>query len=141
MSYVDHGHRHMSGGTDPIRGGLIAVKLFADDEEVTAGVKWIIGVTEADHLAGLSLVEIGTYVSTVSSSGLVTMQLENLTAAADFLSTAVSIDASEKFSDDATTPYVIDAANAGVALHDEIAFDITAAGTGAMGLLAVLRFA
>lgn len=120
-------------------GGLIAVKLFGDDEVVTAGVRWTIGITEADQLAGMSLSAVGTYVSTVSSSGLVTMQLENLTSAVDFLSTAVSIDASEKFSDTAATPYVIDAANAGLALHDEVAFDITAAGTGAMGLLAVLR--
>lgn len=119
--------------------GLIAIKLFSDTQTVAVGVRWILGVTEADQLAGKLLTAAGTYISTVSSSGLVTLQLENLTSGNPMLSTPLNIDAGEKFSDTAASQYVIDAGEAEIALHDEIAFDVTAAGAGAKGLSIVMR--
>lgn len=83
---------------------------------------------------GLDLVYVGIYVSVVSSSGAIQVQIRNSTASVDVLSTKVSIDAGEKTSKTAATPFVIDAANAGAVWGDMWAIDVDAAGTGAEGL-------
>jgi hypothetical protein len=83
---------------------------------------------------GMSLVEVGAGVSTVSSAGTPTVQLRNVTTGNDMLSTKVTIDANERTSYTAATPPVINTANAIGATGDLIAVDVDVAGTGTKGL-------
>lgn len=87
---------------------------------------------------GYNIVAVAAHVTTVSSSGAVTVQLHNVTDAVDILSTALTIDASEKDSATAATPAVINASNDDVATADELRVDIDGAGTGAKGLIVEL---
>lgn len=96
--------------------------------------------TISRDLAGLSLVDVAIAVTTVSSAGLPTVQLANMSGAIDMLSTKVTIDATEFTSYTAATPPVINAANARVAAGDFIRVDVDVAGTGAKGLMAMLTF-
>jgi hypothetical protein len=91
-------------------------------------------------LNGMDLVAVAAAVTTVSSSGAPTVQVHNVTQAADMLSTAITIDASETDSATAATPAVIDTANDDVATGDMLRIDIDAAGTGAKGLMVELQF-
>lgn len=91
-------------------------------------------------LNGWSVVAVAAHVTTVSSSGAVNVQLHNLTDAVDILSTALTIDQSEKDSSTAATAAVINTSNDEVATADEIRVDIDGAGTGARGLSVELTF-
>lgn len=93
-----------------------------------------------DNLAGLNLIGVRAFVSTVSSSGIVRCNVRNVTDGVDMLTTRVSIDANEKTSVTAATAAVIDTTHDDVALGDEIAIDIDDAGTGAKGLQVALTF-
>lgn len=73
-------------------------------------------------------------VTTVSSSGIVQVQVRNATQSLDMLSTRIQVDANEFHSKDASTLFVINSANAVIARGDRIAVDVDAAGTGAKGL-------
>lgn len=86
------------------------------------------------ELVGMNLVDCSAGVSTVSSSGIPTFQLHNLTQTADILSTKLTIDASEKHSKDATTAVVIDGAQDDIQEGDEIRIDCDVAGTGTKGV-------
>lgn len=87
---------------------------------------------------GQTITAVAASVWAASSSGLVTVQVRNVTDAVDVLSTALTIDASEKDSSTATTPAVINTANDDLATADQIAFDVDGAGTGVKGLLVEL---
>jgi len=78
----------------------------------------------------MTLTAVRSSLSTVSSSGLVTVDIKE--SGTTILSTALSIDASEKTSTTAATPAVI--SDTALADDAEITIDITAAGTGARGL-------
>ena len=98
-------------------------------------------------LNGWNLVEVAAQLSTVSSSGIPTVQLHRSRRAsattrtlADMLSTKLTIDASEFESSDAATAAVIDTANDDVNTGDQIHIDIDVAGTGAKGLFVVMTF-
>ncbi len=98
-------------------------------------------------LNGYNLVAVSGNLSTVSSSGIPTVQIRrnrrtNATtrADADMLSTKLTIDASEFDSVDAAAAAVIDAANDDVVTGDAIYIDIDVAGTGAKGLYVELTF-
>lgn len=139
-AYIDHGHRHRPGGSDPIpKGAAYEIKVFSDEDAATTGDGKFKFAIPAD-LDGVKLTDAQAFVTTASSSGLVTVQIRNVTAAADMLTTRVTIDASEKTSYTAATPRVIDAAHATVAKADEISIDVDAAGTGAKGLGVILVF-
>jgi hypothetical protein len=100
----------------------------------------ILGIPE--DLDETSLVAVGAYVTTVSSSGLVTVQIRNITQAnADMLSTKITIDANEKDSKTAATQAVINLTVDDVLWGDQIAVDVDVAGTGAKGLAVRLAFA
>lgn len=115
------------------------IKLFADDEVVVTGDgRFFEAIAENMDQFILSNVEI--FVSTVSSSGIVQVQIHNRTTASDMLSTRIQIDANEKNSADASTTYVIDPAEQLVAWEDEIRIDVDQAGTGAKGLGIHLEF-
>lgn len=90
-------------------------------------------------LDGMDLIAVAAAVTTVSSSGVVSVALYNVTQTADMLDTNVTIDANEKDSSDATAPAVIDA-YAQVTTGDQIRIDIDGAGTGAKGLIVEMQF-
>ena len=91
-------------------------------------------------LNGHNLVAAHAAVTTVSSSGLPTIQVNNVTQIADMLATRITIDANENSSYTALTPPVIDVANDDVATGDLLRIDIDVAGTGAKGLIVALTF-
>lgn len=89
---------------------------------------------------GMNLVEVAAHVTTVSTSGLPTVQIHNVTDAVDMLSTSLTIDANEKDSATAATPAVINTSNDDVATGDELRIDVDVAGTGTKGLMVELQF-
>lgn len=91
-------------------------------------------------LDGWELVAVAAAVSAASSSGAVSVQVHNVTGAADMLSTPLTIDASETDSSTAATPAVIDGAEAIVATADMLRIDVDGAGTGTKGLQVELTF-
>lgn len=82
-----------------------------------------------------TILELRTSLLTASSSGLVTVDVN--VNGATILSTKLSIDASEKTSRTAATPCVL--TSTAIANDDEITVDIDAAGTGAKGLILLIR--
>lgn len=119
---------------------MLQFKIVADDTLVTTGDGKLIFLIDAS-LNGLNLTGAHAYVTTVSSSGLPTVQVRNVTDGVDMLSTPITIDASEFSSYDATTPPVINGATDDVATKDRIAIDVDVAGTGTKGLGVILTFA
>ena len=98
-------------------------------------------------LNAYNLVTVAASLSTVSSSGIPTVQLRRSRRAsattrtdADMLSTKLTVDASEFDSVDAAAAAVIDAANDDVNTGDNIYIDVDVAGTGAKGLFVELQF-
>lgn len=90
---------------------------------------------------GWNLVEVAAHVQTAGTTGTVTIQIHNVTQAADMLSTRITIDSTEKDSATAATPAVIDTGNDDVATGDEIRVDVDAIHTTpAKGLLVELTF-
>jgi len=111
---------------------IVVIKCIADDTALTVadGKAYF---TVPIELNGMNLISVGAHVYTVSSSGLPTFQIHNLTDAQDMLSTALTIDATEKDSKDATTPAVINTTYDDVATGDELRFDCDVAGTSTKG--------
>lgn len=117
--------------------------LRGDQTWSTVPVEWTVAMSdETTNLAGTgqklairapfaaTLVGVRSSLSTASSSGLVTVDInENGTT---ILSTKLSIDANEKTSTSAATPAVI--SDTAIADDAEITFDLDAVGTGARGL-------
>lgn len=135
---VTHGRDHAAGGSDPIP-VQFDIKVVSDTATVATGDGQFIFAIPSD-LNGRSLTSAAAYVTTVSSSGLPTVQIRNVTQTADMLTTKVTIDVSEFTSYTAATPAVIDTANDDVATGDLIAIDVDVAGTGTKGLGVILGF-
>lgn len=91
-------------------------------------------------LNGMNLVSVAAALTTVSSSGIPTVQIANVTDAVDMLSTKLTIDASELDSSTAANAAVIDTAKDDVATADMLRIDIDVAGTGAKGLMVEMQF-
>ena len=85
------------------------------------------------------LIDADAAVATASTAGEVTVQLRNVTDAADMLSTKITIDSGEKTSYTAATAPVIDTNNDSVITGNEIAVDIDSAGN-AEGLNIIMQF-
>jgi hypothetical protein len=83
---------------------------------------------------GFNMTEVRASLLTASSSGVVTVDIKK--NGTTMLSTALTIDATEKTSETATTPAVISVSS--VADDDEITIDIEDEGTGARGLIVTL---
>lgn len=75
---------------------------------------------------------------TASSSGTPTIQIHNLTDAADILSTLITIDASEYTSYTAATAPVVDTDHDDLATGDRLRVDCDVAGTGTKGLSIII---
>lgn len=123
----------------PRRSAILQLKVTSETAAITAGDGQLIFCIDSD-MAGLSLVAVNAFVTTVSSSGALSIQVRNVTTTPDMLTTPISIDVSELSSFTAATPPVIDTSNRQVSLGDLIAIDIDAAGTGAKGLGVMLTF-
>lgn len=129
--------------------GFYQIKVFYDDETVEAGDGAFIFAIPYD-LDRAKLLYVNAYVTTASSSGLVTVQIRNVTQAFDMLTTPITIDANELDAENAATPWVIDAAfedeypwpdsDNTVFYRQQISIDVDTAGTGAMGLGVMLGF-
>src|SRR3989304_5212118 len=111
-------------------GIIYHIKVIADTSVITTGDGKFIWAVPQD-LGGKDLIDVEMDVTTVSSSGIVQVQIRNITQGADMLSTRVQVDASEFHSKDAATQPVVDTSNDDVAHGDRIAIDVDAAGTGA----------
>lgn len=100
------------------------------------------------YLNGMNLISCAIAVIDKSTSGTPTVMLArgrqaNATTAhayVDMLSTALTVDANEYDSKDATAAAVIDTANDDVATGDLIRVDVDVAGTGTKGLIVTLTF-
>ncbi len=141
-----HGWTHArksAGGTDPIHLPIVLfIKVTGDrptDAVLTTGDGQFIFEISSD-MDGTSLVDIESFVSTVSTSGNPTVQIRNITQGHDMLTTKCSIDANEFVSADAATPAVINTSNDEVAHKDLLAIDVDVSGTGAKGLGVILSF-
>ena len=118
---------------EPAAPRVVVIKVIADDTALTVadGKAYF---TVPLELNGMNLISVGAHVYTVSSSGLPTFQIHNLTDAQDMLSTLLTIDANEKDSKDAATPAVINTTYDDVATGDELRFDCDSSGTGTKGM-------
>lgn len=86
---------------------------------------------------GHVITSVAMAVSTVSSSGVVTVQIRRSRGGvnADVLSTLLTIDANEEDSKDAATAAVINGTNDDLATGDKLWIDVDGAGTNAKGLV------
>ena len=124
------GRDHAPKGSDPTP-AVYHIKVFSDTQTVTTGDgKFIFAFP---YVSG-TLKDLEIDVTTVSSSGIVQVQVRNATQSLDMLSTRIQVDASEFHSKDASTLFVINSANAVIERGDRIAVDVDAAGTGAKGM-------
>lgn len=118
---------------------FISIKVFDDATAATTGdgkVKFQLPV----EFNGWNLVDVEAYVTGASSSGALTIQVRNITQAADILSTAITIDESELSSLTAATPPAINASEDDYTTGDQIAIDVDGAGTSAEGLGVLLTY-
>ena len=90
-------------------------------------------VTIPSTLDGKNLQSAQAHVYTAGTGSLTTVQLHNLTDGQDMLSTAITIDASEKDSSTAATPSVTGTYN-GVSTADVIRIDVDVVATNTLGL-------
>jgi hypothetical protein len=88
------------------------------------------------------LIEAHATAFTGSTSGTPTIQIRNVTAAVDMLSTAITIDIADNpaTSYTAATPPVVDSSNNTVTQGQIISVDVDTAGTGVKGLMVLLTF-
>lgn len=142
--------------------GHYEIKLFGDDEAVTVG-DGRFSFEIPRNLDKARLRYVNAFVTTVSSSGLVTVQIHNVGTVADpisldMLSVPITIDANEKSAEQAATEWVIKDtfddtlgdpsyseygfpyADYTVFYRQHLRIDIDTAGTGAMGLGVMLGF-
>jgi len=91
---------------------------------------------------GMNLVSCGGHLYTAATSGVVQVQIANVTSAVDMLSAAdlLEWDATEKDTITATSAAVINTANDNVLTGEEIRVDIDAAASGAKGMEVRLTF-
>lgn len=99
-------------------------------------------------LNGMDLISVGASVFAKSTSGLPNVMISRGRQAAagtahayvDMLSTAITIDANEFDTKDATTAAVINTSNDDIATGDMIRIDVDGAGTGVTGLWITMGF-
>jgi len=110
----------------------LVIKCVADTVAPATG-NGITHVTVPSTLDGKNLFSAQAHVYTVGTGSLTTVQLHNLTEGQDMLSTAITIDASEKDSSTAATPSVV-GPNNGVSTADVIRIDVDVVATNTLGL-------
>lgn len=93
-----------------------------------------------EEITGYVLSAAAAQVTTVSSSGSVSIQVNNVSTGNDVFSTKLSIDQSEIDSTTAAVPVVINTANDDVTAGQQYRIDIDSAGATAKGLMVELTF-
>lgn len=111
--------------------GSAAVALQLSCSDLVTGLSTGTSVAYVRAPQAFTVTEVRSSLLVDSSSGLVTVAIKN--NGSDILSTDLSIDATEFTSVTAATPAVI--AAPAIADDDLLTIDITAAGTGAKGLI------
>ena len=118
----------------------IAIEVFGPTVEHATGdgkKYW----TVPSILNGMNLIRVSASIVTAGTTGTLTVQVHNLTDAADMLSTRITIDSAETHTKTAATPAVINAATDDVATDDVLRFDIdTVHTTEGFGLVVNLEF-
>jgi hypothetical protein len=126
-----------AGDSDAARGQLALKEHFAIalSDETTAITT---GANKARHRFPYAIknIEVSAYLKTVSSSGVVTVDVNE--GGASILSTKCTIDAGELTSSTAATSPVL--SDTTIAAYAEVTFDIDTAGAGAVALVAVLTY-
>ena len=92
------------------------------------------------ELNGYNLTDIAICIHTVSTSGLVTIQLYNVTDSQDMLTTKATIDQGERTSYTAVTQPQVNGSYDDVATGDRLRIDVDGKGTGVKGLDVYLTF-
>ena len=110
----------------------LVVKCVADTIGPSVG-NGITHVTIPSTLDGKNLQSAQAHVYTVGTGSTTTVQLHNLTDGQDMLSTAITIDDSEKYSSTAATPSVVGTYSA-VSTADVIRIDVDIVATNTLGL-------
>ena len=110
----------------------LVVKCVADTIGPSVG-NGITHVTIPSTLDGKNLQSAQAHVYTVGTGSTTTVQLHNLTDGQEMLSTAKTIDASEKDSSTAATPSVVGSYSA-VSTADVIRIDVDIVATNTLGL-------
>lgn len=118
---------------------VMTIKLLLDTQTLSTGDGKLI-ICIPSELNNYNLTNVAAYNTTVSSSGLTTFQVRNVTDGFDMLSTPLTIDQGEYTSYTAATPAVIDTAHDDVVTGDLISIDCDAAGTGVKGTGIILTF-
>jgi len=114
--------------------------VFAPGDNNAAGDgKYYLRVSKA--MGGKDLTHVHAEVIVAGATGVLTVQVHNLTTAADMLSTELTVDAGETGSDTAAIPHTVDAAEADVSEDDLLRIDVdTIHSTPAIGLVLTLQF-
>lgn len=115
--------------------GMIPVEIIVPIGTPTSAVAAATNVAYFRAPKAFTLQEVRASVFTVSSSGLVTVDINE--GGTTLLSTKLTIDANEKTSVTAATPPVI--SDSAIADDAEITIDVDTAGTGAQGLVVIMK--
>jgi len=128
-----------TGNVLKIRRGIQMVLFDFTTDVATGDGKFFFHIDPS--LDGNDLIDVHAEVITAGTTGTTDIQINNVTQAADMLSTKLTIDSAETGSDTAATPAVIDTANDDVAENDLIRIDVDAISTTApKGLIITLGF-
>lgn len=121
----------------------LSIPIASESTAVATGDAQVCYAVPAS-LNGFKINTVGAHVYTVSSSGTPTFMLHKKllsdNSLVDILSTALTIDASERDSSSAATAAVINTSNNSVATGDEVCVDVDTAGTGTTGAEIRLSF-
>lgn len=117
----------------------VVLKPIAEDT-VLSTTDDLMRFTVPDELSGMDLVSCGAHIYTAATSGIVTIDIYNLTDTVDMLTSAMMIDATEKDTVTAASAAVINTGEDDVSTADELRIDVTAGASGASGLEVRLIF-
>ena len=78
-----------------------------------------------EWMAGWNLVDVRVTLKVAGTTGVFTVDVWNVTQAADMLSTGCTVDSTEETSDTAAAPVVIDAAEDDITIRDVLRIDFT----------------
>lgn len=140
-NYAGWTHRPKSeGGTDPVNFAVWHILLTGDrdsDEDVAVEDHVVRPAITAD-MSGLRLKRVVISLGVASASGAVEFMIVNETQAVDMLSSVASLASGSQYADESAN--IAAAPDNVVTEGDIIAVNITAAGSGAKGLKAMLAF-
>lgn len=117
---------------------VVGIQVSGADELVSGDGQAFFRVPSV--MNGYELTAVAAHVADASSSGGISIQVHNVTGAADMLTTPLTIDAGENDSSTAATAAVIDTSEDDVATGDWIRLDIDGAGADVTWLFIELQF-